>query len=34
MKKARRYGYSEITTDGIHLTERGQRFLADRLCMN
>ena len=30
-EKARRYGYSEITTDGIHLTERGQRFLADRL---
>ena len=30
-EKARRYGYSEITTDGIHLTEWGQRFLADRL---
>ena len=30
-EKARRYGYSEITTDGIHLTEQGQRFLADRL---
>lgn len=30
-EQARRYGYSEITTDGIHLTEQGQRFLADRL---
>ena len=30
-EKARRYGYSEITTDGIHLTEQGQKFLADRL---
>ena len=27
-EKARRYGYSEITTDGIHLTEQGQKFLA------
>ena len=30
-KEARRYGYSEITIDGIHLTEQGQRFLADKL---
>ena len=30
-EKARRYGYSEITTDGIHLTEQGQKFPADRL---
>ena len=30
-EEAHRYGYSAITTDGIHLTEQGQRFLADKL---
>lgn len=30
-EEARRYGYSAITTDGIHLTEQGQKFLADKL---
>ena len=25
-EKARRYGYSEITTDGIHLTEQGTKI--------
>ena len=30
-EEARKYGYSSITTDGIHLTSQGQKFLADRL---
>ena len=30
-EEARRYGYSSITTDGIHLTSQGQKFLANRL---
>lgn len=30
-EEARRYGYSAITTDGIHLTQQGQSFLADSL---
>ena len=30
-EEARRYGYSAITTDGIHLTEQGQKYLADHL---
>ncbi len=30
-EEVRRYGYSAITTDGIHLTGQGQQFLADRL---
>ena len=30
-EEVRRYGYSAITTDGVHLTRQGQQFLADRL---
>ena len=30
-EEARRYGYSAITTDGVHLTVQGQEFLADKL---
>ena len=30
-EEARRYGYSAITTDGVHLTRQGQQYLADRL---
>lgn len=30
-EEAHKYGYSSITTDGIHLTCQGQKFLADRL---
>lgn len=28
---AQRYGFSAITTDGIHLTLQGQKFIADKL---
>ncbi len=30
-EEVRRYGYSAITTDGVHLTRQGQQYLADRL---
>ena len=30
-EEARRYGYASVTIDGIHLTEQGQKFIADKL---
>ena len=30
-EEARHYGYASVTVDGIHLTEQGQKFIADKL---
>jgi lysophospholipase L1-like esterase len=34
LSAAKKEGFSEVTTDGIHLTDEGHRILADRWISN